>query len=253
LFTAIAELSRVAAWASFDNGRHGAAQQRFIQALRLARAGGDVEMGTYILTTMALHTVAQGAPDHALDMAQGAFTQGSQHASLRVLAFAKLAEARAYGRLGDAASASSALSRAERLLDKVTPGASDPPWWSYISYGRLAADATAMFRDLRNPQAALRWHQQATQTTPQPQARAQGLRLAAVAIAHCQARDVDAAMQYTGLALNTLSRVRSARAEDCLRGIGEALAPWGADPRVQEFRQRWRQPNTEVAPEGVLR
>lgn len=257
LLTTVAELSRVAAWAAFDSGHHGTAQQRFIQALRLARAGGDVEMGTYILTTMALHTVARGAPDQALDMAQGAYTQGSQHASPRALAFAKLAEARAYGRLGDAPSASSALSRAERLLDKITSSAADPPWLSYVTYGRLAADATAIFRDLRNPEAALKWNHQATQTTPLPHPRARGLRFAAVATAHCQAGDVDAAMQYTGMARDALTRVRSARAEDCLRGIGEALAPWATDPRVEEFLHRRSQPTSDAvvnaAPKALSR
>lgn len=57
LFTITAELSRVVAWAAFDSGHSGAAQRHFIQALRLARAGGDVEMGAYILATMALHTI----------------------------------------------------------------------------------------------------------------------------------------------------------------------------------------------------
>ncbi|MEU2209742.1 hypothetical protein AB0B95_30530 [Streptomyces hygroscopicus] len=59
-----------------------------MQALRLARAGGDIEMGAYVLTTMALHTILEGAPDQALDMAQGVFHRGRRHASRRVQAFA---------------------------------------------------------------------------------------------------------------------------------------------------------------------
>ncbi|MFF2385647.1 hypothetical protein [Streptomyces sp. NPDC058108] len=43
LFSATAELSRVAGWAAFDSGRHEEAQRRFVQALRLARAAGDVQ------------------------------------------------------------------------------------------------------------------------------------------------------------------------------------------------------------------
>jgi tetratricopeptide (TPR) repeat protein len=204
LFTITAELSRVVAWATFDSGHSGTAQQHFIQVLRLARAGGDVEMGTYILTTMALHTLLEGAPDQALDMAQGAFHRGRRHAAPRVLAFAKLVEARALGRLGDAASASSALSRAEALLDKIQLGTRDPMWISYVTYGRLAADATEIFRDLHNPQAALRWSEQASDISDDVHTRAVGLRLAVVATAACQARNLDQALDCGHRALDIL-------------------------------------------------
>ncbi|MFJ4689438.1 hypothetical protein [Streptomyces sp. NPDC088789] len=126
LLSTLAELVRTMGWAAFDNGHSVQAQQCFIQALRLARAGQDVEMGAYVLATMALHTLLEGAPDEALDMAQGAYYQGRHHASRRVLAFAKLAEARALARLGDATGATTALSRAESWLDKITPETRDP-------------------------------------------------------------------------------------------------------------------------------
>ncbi|MFI1012797.1 hypothetical protein [Streptomyces sp. NPDC020965] len=40
LFSVTSELSRLAGWTAFDVGRHDVAQRHFIQALRLARAGG---------------------------------------------------------------------------------------------------------------------------------------------------------------------------------------------------------------------
>ncbi|MEW2374411.1 hypothetical protein AB0940_34435 [Streptomyces sp. NPDC006656] len=48
LFSATAELARVAAWAAADMGQHSTAQQHFIQALRLARSAGDVQTGSYV-------------------------------------------------------------------------------------------------------------------------------------------------------------------------------------------------------------
>ncbi|WP_143539702.1 sporulation associated protein [Saccharopolyspora spinosa] len=228
-----AELSRVVAWAAFDSGHSGTAQQHFIQALRLARASGDVEAGSYILSTMAVHSMLEGEPDQALDMAHGAFHHGRGRASRRVLAFAKLAEARAHGCLGDANSASTALSRAERLLDTVQP-TSDPPWLSYVTHSRLAADATEIFRDLRNPAAALRWSKQATDMTADRNPRAVGLRLAVVATAHCQARDLDRALDCGHQALYTLARVSSARAGRALHSVASALAAFD-DPRVHDF------------------
>ncbi|MCA1220026.1 sporulation associated protein [Streptomyces sp. 8L] len=238
LFSITAELSRVAAWAAFDAGHSVAAQQHFVQALRLARAGGDIEMGTYVLTTMALHTVLEGAPDQALDMAQGAFHRGRRHASRRVLAFAKLVEARALARMGDATGASTALSRAESWLDKITPGAHDSPRLSYVTHSRLAADATEIFRDLRKPRAALGWSRQAGELSDVHQTRAVGLRMAVAATAACQARDLDQALDHADQALVLLQRVESTRARTHLEDVATALMPWAADPRANAFLQR---------------
>ncbi|WP_367435229.1 sporulation associated protein [Streptomyces celluloflavus] len=241
LFSITAELSRVAAWAAFDAGHSAAAQQHFVQALRLARAGGDIEMGTYVLTTMALHTILEGAPDQALDMAQGAFHRGRRHASRRVLAFAKLAEARALARMGDATGASTALSRAESWLDKITPGAQDSPRLSYVTHGRLAADATEIFRDLRKPKAALGWSRQAGELSDVHQTRAVGLRMAVVATAACQARDLDQALDHGDRALALLQRVESNRARTYLEDVATALDPWAAEPRANAFLKRLEQ------------
>ncbi|MEV3999028.1 hypothetical protein ACFYPK_28300 [Streptomyces halstedii] len=122
----------------------------------------------------------------------------------RVLAFAKLAEARALARMGDATGASTALSRAESWLDKITPGARDSPWLSYVTPGRLAADATEIFRDLRKPEAALGWSRQAGELSDVHQTRAVGLRLAVAATAACQARDLDQALDHGDRALALL-------------------------------------------------
>ncbi|MER6408986.1 sporulation associated protein [Streptomyces viridosporus] len=241
LFSITAELSRVAAWAAFDAGHSAAAQQHFVQALRLARAGGDIEMGTYVLTTMALHTILEGAPDQALDMAQGAFHRGRRHASRRVLAFAKLAEARALARMGDATGASTALSRAESWLDKINPGVRDAPRLSYVTHGRLAADATEIFRDLRKPKAALGWSRQAGDLSDVHQTRAVGLRMAVAATAACQARNLDQALDHGDRALVLLQRVESTRARTYLEDVATALEPWAAEPRTYAFLQRLKE------------
>ena len=239
LFGITAELGRVVGWAAFDSGNAGAAQRHLIQALRLARVGADVERGSYILGTMALHTILQGAPDQALDMAQGAFQQGRAcNAAPRVLAFAKLAEARAFGRLGEQAAASSALSRAERLLDRIGPHTRDPVWISYVTETRLAADAAEIFRDLHNPAAALRWNKRASDGSERHHIRAAGLRHAVAATAACQAKDLDHALDHAGRALDTLDRVTSARASRYLQYVAAALAPWATDPGVTDFTER---------------
>lgn len=48
------------------------AQWHFIQALRLARAGGDVQLGCYVPTTTAMQSLMRGFASEAVDMAQSA-------------------------------------------------------------------------------------------------------------------------------------------------------------------------------------
>jgi hypothetical protein len=187
--------------------------------------------------------VLEGAPDLALDMVEGAFARGKHRdAAPRVLAFAKLVEARAHGRLGDETSAASALSRAEKLLDRIQPSTPDPTWISYVTPSRLAAEAIEVFRDLRNPRAVLRWNDQVTDMSDDLNPRAVGLRLAGVATAVCHMRDLDHALVIGRQALDLLTKVNSARGRAYLRTVVEAMAPWKGDTRVQEFTHEVGQP-----------
>ncbi|MDT0307641.1 sporulation protein [Streptomyces sp. DSM 44917] len=234
LFSATAELSRLAGWSAFDTGQHDTAQRHFVQALRLARAGGNTELGSYVLTTMALQTLLRGFPHQAIDMTQGAYQRARHLAAPRVLAFTKLIEARAHARAHDAHNAATALAAAETLLDRARDQ-DDPPWIRYVTHARLAADATEIHRDLRNPQAAHAWNRQAAATPSTTHTRSVGLRMTVVATLHLQTRDLDQALDLGHQAVNTLSGVSSARALDYIRDFTTALAPWRNEQRVTDF------------------
>lgn len=60
LFAAVADLTRLAGWTSYDIGAHGLAQRYFVQALRLAQAAGDRVYGGYVLVTMSRQAVYLG-------------------------------------------------------------------------------------------------------------------------------------------------------------------------------------------------
>ncbi|HEY8985958.1 MAG TPA: hypothetical protein VIU15_41090 [Streptomyces sp.] len=141
LFSVSAELSRLAGWTAFDVGQHDAAQRHFIQALRLARAGGDVQLGCYVLTTMAMQALMRGFASEAVDMAQGAFERAKGRAVPRVLAFTKLIEARAHARENDARGASKALKASEDLLGQADGSGDEPVWIDFYHHARLSADA----------------------------------------------------------------------------------------------------------------
>lgn len=238
LFSATAELSRVVGWSAFDIGQHEAAQRHFVQALRLARAAGDIQAGSYVLTTMSLQTTLRGYPQQAADMAEGAYERAKATAAPRVLAFAKLAEARAHGRAGDARAAGTALARSENLLDSIQPGSPDPDWLSYFTHARLAADATEIHRDLGQPQAAFSWNTQADAMPADQFTRAVGIRLAVLAGSHLQDNDLDQSLTLGTRALDVLHTVSSTRAHGYLREYVTTLEPWKNHRAVGEFTDR---------------
>lgn len=241
LFSATAELSRVAGWAAFDSGRHEEAQRRFVQALRLARAAGDVQAGAYLLTTMSLQTMLRGYPREAADMAEGAYERTKHTAAPRVLAFAKLAEARAYGRAGDTNAAGAALGRSEQLLASIRPGDRDPEWLSYFTHARLAADATEIYHDLGQPQTARTWNAQAAAMPSGSFTRAVGIRLSILASTHLQDGDLEQSLHVGSRALDVLGTVSSARAHGYLRDLATALEPWKtSNTDVSDFIGRTR-------------
>ncbi|MFE0422174.1 sporulation protein [Streptomyces sp. NPDC058953] len=241
LFSVTAELSRLAGWTAFDVGQHDVAQRHFIQALRLARAGGDVQLGCYVLTTMAMQSLLRGFGSEAVDMAQGAFERSKGRAAPRVLAFNKLIEARAHARERDARAASRALAASEGLLCQADAAdGSEPTWIDFYHHARLSADAAEVFRDLKNPKAALAWNQRAAAMPSGVYTRSVGMRLAIVGTAHLQARDLDQGLDLANRSVDILARVQSSRAKDYVREFNAALAPWRREPAVREFIHRTR-------------
>lgn len=236
LYADTAELARIAGWSALDMGHHDLAQRHFVQALRMAKAGGSLNVGIHVMTNLALQTTLRGYPDEAVDMAQGAYDRGRRSAAPRVLAFAKLIESRAHARLGDKRSAATALTTSERLLERAdTAPGDEPAWIRYYTPARMAADAVEIHRDLNLPDAALRWNKRAAPMSASDFTRSVGLRMTVVATAHLQRGDLDRAVADGHRAVRILSGVRSARAIEYLTGVIRAMAPWHRDPRVADL------------------
>lgn len=242
LFAATAQLSRLAGWTAFDAGHHAAAQRHYIQALRLARAAGDVPFGGYVLVCAAMQASLRGFHEDAIDMCLGAYERSRLTATPRVLAFFKLIEARAHARAGDAAAAGSALGASDILLGRADNRAGDDPEWiDFYSHARLAADAVEIHRDLGLPTAALRWNVEAASGMPSDTfARSNGLRLVVLAGTRLlgQRPDLDAAVMQGNQAVDVLARVSSARATDYAADLVRRLQPWKHEHGVVDLAHR---------------
>jgi hypothetical protein len=216
-------------------GHHDLAQRHYVQALRLARAAGDIPFGGYVLVTMAMQAALRGFHEDAIDMAQGAFERAKHVATPRTLAFFRLIEARAHA--GDRRAAGHALAASERLLGLATPAHDDPSWIDFYRYSRLAADATEIHRDLNMPDHVLRWNAEATMSTSRF-VRSYGMRLAIVGSGHLQAGQLDEGLVLGHQSIDVLNHVASRRSLDYLRDFTARLEPWNREPAVQEFQQR---------------
>ncbi|MEV7600928.1 hypothetical protein AB0O91_26510 [Kitasatospora sp. NPDC089797] len=245
LHSAMAELLRVVGWAAMDAGHRGAADRLLIQSLRMARSAADVELGSYVLATMALSALLGERTAEAVEMASAAYDRGRGHAAPRVLAFCKLAEARACARLGDASGAGSALTRCESLISGIRPGTYDPAWISYMSEERVATDAVELFSDLGLTRVARDWAGPASAMELGRFTRAVGIQTAVLAGTHAIDRDLEAAVAGGHRAVDILSGVRSPRAHSYLHALVARLDPWQRDVRVRDLAHRVR---TELPP-----
>ncbi|RJQ66257.1 sporulation protein [Pseudonocardiaceae bacterium YIM PH 21723] len=228
LFSATAQLSRLAGWTSFDAGQHGLAQRHYITALRQARTAGDIPLGGYILSCMALQASLGEFHEDAIDMAQAATAVAAPAATPRTRSFFHLIEARAHARAGDSPAAQRTLATAETLLDHAAPRRDeDPDWIDFYTWTRLSADAVEIFRDLDQPRIAQRWHTAANPTGDRF-LRSAGLGGLVLASTYLQppAVDLDAAITTGHTALTSLATITSARAADYARDLARQLNKW---------------------------
>ncbi|MFD3547266.1 sporulation protein [Streptomyces sp. NPDC058655] len=240
LFGATAELTRLAGWMAFDTGQQEAAQRYYIQALRLARAAGDVPLGGYVLASMSLQATYRDFPDEGVDLAQAAVERNRGLATARTMSFFRLVEARAHAKAGDPAAAGAALRAAEGWLERSREGDPDPVWLGFYSYDRFAADAAECYRDLRLPRQVRRFTEQALSRPTEEYVRSHGLRLVVSAVAELESGNLDAACAAGTRAVEVAGRISSARTTEYVRDLLHRLEPYGDEPRVAELRERAR-------------
>ncbi|MCY0951744.1 sporulation protein [Streptomyces sp. H27-S2] len=240
LFGATAELTRLAGWMAFDTGQQEAAQRYYIQALRLARAAGDVPLGGYVLASMSLQATYRDFPDEGVDLAQAAVERNRGLATARTMSFFRLVEARAHAKAGDSAAAGAALRAAEGWLERARAGDPDPTWLGFYSYDRFAADAAECYRDLKLPRQVRRFTEQALSRPTEEYVRSHGLRLVVSAVAELESGNLDAACAAGTRAVEVAGRISSARTTEYVRDLLHRLEPYGDEPRVAELRERAR-------------
>ena len=238
LFAAVADLTRLAGWTSYDIGAHGLAQRYFVQALRLAQAAGDRVYGGYVLVTMSRQAVYLGHGREAVQLARVAQQGVGSTVPYTVQALLYAAEARGHGLLGESRACAAALSRAERALGAARSDDEVPGWARFFDEAQLADEFGHCHRDLQQWRPAVQHAERSLQLRGPGYARSRLFCRTVLASARLGLGDVDAACAHGYEAVRAAGDLRSARATEYVRDFARRLDPYRDTAAVRAFRDR---------------
>lgn len=238
LFSAAADLTRLAGWTSYDIAAHGLAQRYFVQALRLAQAAGDRAFGSYVLITMSRQAVYLGHGREAVQLARVAQQGVGSSAPPVVMALLHAVEARGHGVLGEARTCAASLARAEHALETARPGDEVPHWGRYFDEAQLADEFGHCHRDLQQYRAAAQHAERSLQLRAPVYARSRLFCRVVLASARLGLGELDQACLLGAEAAQQAAEMRSVRAAEYVREFERRLEPYRDAAAVRGYRER---------------
>ncbi|WP_234434924.1 MULTISPECIES: regulator [Streptomyces] len=241
LFGAVADLTRLAGWTSFDIAAHGLAQRYFVQALRLSQAAGDRALGGYVLVTMSQQAVHLGHGREAVQLARVAQQGVGTAVPPVVQSLMHAAEARGHGLLGDVRSCTTALVRAERALAAARSGDELPSWARYFDEAQLSDEFAHCYRDLQQWRTSAQHAEKSLRLRSPAYARSRIFCRLVLATARLGMGDLDEACTMATDALRAAGEMRSARSLEYVRDFHRRLTPYRGSPVARAFEETARQ------------
>ncbi|MCX4732498.1 regulator [Streptomyces sp. NBC_01363] len=238
LFSAAADLTRLAGWTSYDIAAHGLAQRYFVQALRLAQAAGDRAYGSYVLITMSRQAVYLGHGREAVQLARVAQQGIGSSAPPVVQALLHAVEARGHGVLGEARPCTTSLARAERALEIARHGDEVPHWARYFDEAQLADEFGHCHRDLQQYRAAAQHAERSLELRSPAYARSRLFCRVVLASARLGLGELDQACLLGAEAAQQAAEMRSVRATEYVRDFERRLEPYRDAAAVRGYRDR---------------
>ncbi|MFJ4712157.1 regulator [Streptomyces sp. NPDC088785] len=238
LFDAVADLTRLAGWTSYDIAAHGLAQRYFVQALRLAQAAADRMYGSYVLVTMSRQAVYLGHGREAVQLARVAQQGVGTAAPPAVQAMLHSVEARGHGVLGEVRACTSSLVRAERALDAVRPGDEVPHWARFFDEAQMSDEFGHCYRDLQQYRAAAQHAERSLQLRSPGFARSRLFCRVVLASARLGLGELDAACALGAEAAAAAADMRSVRAHEYVREFERRLEPYRDAGPVRGYRDK---------------
>lgn len=239
LLSAAAEITQLAAWASYDDGHHGLAQRYFVQALGLADAADDTSVAAGVLDAMSHQATFLGRFTEAATLARAALV-GSAGLDISILnAHFHLMEARALARTGDAMACDRALSRAVTEYERHAPG-DGPDWVQYVDDAEVAAEFAHCQRDLERSDQAIHWARKALMDASGGYARSDFFATMVLAQAHLDAGQPEEGTATALTALDQGETLRSSRGVSYVVELRQRLKRYRGSRVLVDFTEQAR-------------
>src|SRR5215831_5653719 len=236
LFTAAAELTRLAGWMAYDLEQHGLAQRYLIQALRLAREAEDQAFGGEILAGMSHQAVYVGRADDALDLARAAHDSAAKAGLPALAAESLIMQAHAFAVGKETAACGAALNAAQRAFERSS-AADTPPWLRYFDEAYMAAKFGHCFRELGQGSKAEKFARRSLDMVD-GYIRGRTFNVVLLANAHLQQQNLDEACAVGNQALDLGSGLQSARTIKYIRDLRRRMSKFSKEPVVSDFQGR---------------
>ncbi|MFD7072326.1 transcriptional regulator [Streptomyces sp. NPDC059913] len=241
LCEAAAEQTYLLGWMAYDSGEHGTAQRYLIQSLRLAEESKNAALGAHVLAGMADQATLLGNPQEGRRLAQAGRAGLGKDTSPACLADLWALEARALAKLGDKEAAIKAVRQSESAYSRVRLER-EPEWAAFIDPAYLHGEHANTFRDL-NQATTAEEHARVSiaHARKQKRARRGAMSQAALAVAHLQRKELEAAHAAGVRTLRLSQQVKSSRCVEAVRDLQQRMQPFGSDRLVADFNEQVRE------------
>lgn len=224
-------------WFHFDAGRHAAAQQALLGALRAAHASGDPRLGAGALSYLAIQSYSDGDPRDAVGAMQAAREKVRAVNSPSLKAMLLTRQARGHARLSEREACLRALGAAAEFAAEG-PSEEDPGWLYWINSGEIAGQAGSCHLDLGEPREAAVKFEAAHASLNPADRRTRALFEARAASAHLRSGESEAGFAAVESVLELAVGVQSPRLHDHLGRTADDLRSFGDGSTARELIER---------------
>ncbi len=240
LFNAAAVLTELVGWMTYDIGDHRAARHYFERALDLCNAVQDRAYAGFVLSSMSHQALYLGHGREAVELAHAAQHRAAGAAPALVMAECHMMEARGHALIGDYRACVDALRKATQAFESADP-ACQPQWMGTFDEAVFATHVGTCFRDLRRPQEALRFTEQAVAKHHPAQTRRRVYGNVVLATIAVQQGNLDAACALGAEATQLASKIASRRSIEHVRDLVYRLSPYRNTRYVRDFTEQTRE------------
>jgi hypothetical protein len=237
LFEFAAEISQQAAWVSFDVGRHAAAQQYWLTAVRFAHRAGNRELGANAVSFLSYQAYSLGNAQDASWLIDFVLDRVRPNMTPRLAAHIYGRKALAASLLGDAATVRRAADHALSNVEHV--GQDEPPWTTWIDRAQLEGMTGRAYLGLRDAAGAQGHLSEAISQTV-PRSRSQALYVGQLAQAALLEHDLEQAATHGLTALDIAAGVESPRVMDQIALLDHRMKQHANNPWVRDFHEAYR-------------